>query len=124
VSSPIWLKKRHEFLKVQNGRKLHSPYFLFCVFIRSTETTNHITGLRFGLTITKKQGNAVERNRIRRRLKAVVQDFIKSHNSPAIPLDIVMIAKRGVLSADFERLKADFILNWKRVVKHEHTSPL
>ena len=61
---------------------------------------------RFGLTVTKKTGNSVERNRIRRRLRAALRDTCVTHNtlpnSPAC--DYVIVARRECLSLRFADL--------------------
>lgn len=59
---------------------------------------------RFGFTVTKKTGGAVERNRIRRRLKEAVRLAGKSAN-PGV--DYVLIGRRAALDRDFNALLAD-----------------
>lgn len=59
---------------------------------------------RLGFTVTRKTGGAVERNRIRRRLRAAVKlaaaDMRAGH-------DYVIIARRGLLDAPFDRIVAE-----------------
>ena len=66
-------------------------------------------GLRLGFTITKRVGKATERNRIRRRLRAAV--VIVAADLPAdvaaLPVDIVLIARRPALDAAFGLLAED-----------------
>jgi len=61
-------------------------------------------GPRIGFTVTKKTGNAVERNRIRRRLKAAVADV---HGSAAAGIDYVLIGRRQALSVSYDSLRDD-----------------
>ncbi|MBS7697551.1 MULTISPECIES: ribonuclease P protein component [unclassified Chelatococcus] len=63
------------------------------------------SGPRFGLTVTKKTGNAVERNRIRRRLREVLRQLRPEW--PEAALDVVVVARRGALSASFDALAVD-----------------
>ena len=62
--------------------------------------------MRVGFTVSKKVGNAVERNRVRRRLREVVR------LAPPAPMrpghDYVLIGRRAALDLPFERLIEDF----------------
>jgi ribonuclease P protein component len=57
---------------------------------------------RFGFTVVRAVGGAVERNRIRRRLKAAVKSVQVSHARP--DFDYVVVALRPALDAKFEAL--------------------
>ena len=61
---------------------------------------------RLGFTVSKKVGNAVERNRVRRRLREIVR------LSPAERMraghDYVLIGRRAALRVPFERIARDF----------------
>lgn len=57
---------------------------------------------RCGFTVTKKHGNAVERNRMRRRLKEAVRLSAGFAMQPGH--DYVIVARRDLLDAPFERL--------------------
>lgn len=77
------LRKRREFLRLRGGLRAATPAFVLEAKARA-EATAHEGSLsssgppangpsaRFGFTVTKRLGNAVKRNRIRRRLKAAV----------------------------------------------------
>lgn len=54
---------------------------------------------RFGLTVTRKSGNAVQRNRIRRRLRDAVRQIAGKHAAPGH--DYVIIAKADALTKSF-----------------------
>lgn len=62
--------------------------------------------LCFGLTASRKVGNAVVRNRAKRRLREIVRLFIK--NKSITGWDIVLIAKTSAASADFPLLQTEF----------------
>ncbi|MCU0832272.1 MAG: ribonuclease P protein component [Rhizobiaceae bacterium] len=95
------LRKRADFLKTQNGTRLRGPFFLL------STAENGLEFARVGFTVTKKQGNAVKRNRIRRRLKAQVRahagslpggrDYVITGSAD------VLNAKAATLTAEFER---------------------
>jgi len=62
-------------------------------------------GLRLGLTASRKVGNAVKRNRIRRRLRAAAG--IALAEQAGRPCDVVIVARPETLAADFQLLIAD-----------------
>ena len=101
------LRKRQEFLAVAAGRRVHAPLLTLQYRPRETGAADEKTGHslriapRFGLTVTKKTGNSVVRNRIRRRLRAALDQIPFS----ALPAqDYVIIARQGCLTATFHNL--------------------
>ena len=58
---------------------------------------------RLGIAATRKMGAAVARNRAKR----VVRELFRLHK-PAAPLDIVVVPRRELLDAPFERIEAEF----------------
>ena len=70
------LKKSNQFKKALKEKKLHTDYFsLFAAknFIKPKQKNN----LLISFVMKKKIGNAVKRNKIRRKLKAIVQKLLK-----------------------------------------------
>ena len=63
------LKKRADFLRLNRGRKFMTAYFILRYAPSAAQT------VRVGYTVTTKCGNAVVRNRIRRRLRALVAEI-------------------------------------------------
>ena len=94
------LKSRPQFLAVQKGEKRRGRNFLLEVLDRHEPET----AARAGFTVTKKQGNAVERNRMRRRLKEAVR--LKAGFAMLPGHDYVVVARRDVLSVPFAQLAA------------------
>ncbi|MBX3532105.1 MAG: ribonuclease P protein component [Rhizobiaceae bacterium] len=94
------LTKRAQFLAVQKGEKRRGPLFLLEVLARGDEAAP-----RFGLTVTKKNGNAAVRNRIRRRLREAVR--LSAADDMAPGSDYVIVARREALGAPFAELKAE-----------------
>jgi ribonuclease P protein component len=98
--SPGRLKKRSEFLAVRRGEKRRGRLFLLEVFDRADDAPP-----RFGLTVTKKVGNAAVRNRIRRRLKEATRVHAGGDMSPGN--DYVIVGRREVLAVPFDDLKRE-----------------
>lgn len=68
---------------------------------------------RFGFTVSKQVGKAVERNRIRRRLKAAVRDVQGAHAK--VDFDYVLIARRPALTAAYDALVSELVSAMERV---------
>ncbi|ANV24339.1 ribonuclease P protein component [Rhizobium pusense] len=98
--SPGRLKNRSEFLAVQAGEKRRGSTFLLEVLDRKSPETEP----RVGFTVTKRQGNAVERNRMRRRLKEAVRLSAGVAMKPGH--DYVIVARRDVLDTAFPKLQS------------------
>jgi len=97
-SGPVpTLRKRAEFLKLAKGLRRNAPAFAVQVAPAAQSVG------RFGFTVTKKTGNAPERNRIRRRLRAVAAQL---PNAPDLPVDVVIVARRACLDLPFPVLAA------------------
>lgn len=97
---PGRLKKRSEFLAVRREEKRRGRLFLLEVLDRADGESP-----RFGLTVTKKVGNAVVRNRIRRRLKEATR--VHAADDMATGSDYVIVGRREVLGVAFDDLKRE-----------------
>lgn len=93
------IRQRADFLRAGSGRRANGPGFT--ILHRVDEQPS---SLRFGFTVTKKIGNAPERNRIRRRLKAAVLACAPS--IAGAQGDFVLLARREALSIEFSALVA------------------
>lgn len=60
---------------------------------------------RLGFTVTKKIGNAVVRNRTRRRLKEAARLWLREH--PVAGVDLVLIGREGTRKRGFKQLQDD-----------------
>ena len=95
------LRQRADFLAVANGARANSS--AFTVQGRRRE---RLTGpVRVGFTVTKKNGTATERNRIRRRLRELVKRIdvisMRPHH------DYVLVGRRDALTRDFAAMLED-----------------
>ena len=108
------LKRRSEFLRTRKGTRAATPCFVLEAKRREETATE---GARFGFTVSKAVGNAVERNRIKRRLKAAVRDVVCEHARR--DFDYVLIARRAALDVRFAALVADLV----KALKRAHAPP-
>ena len=92
------LKSRPEFLRAREGERRKGRYFILEVLDRKEPETPP----RAGFTVTKRQGNAVERNRMRRRLREAVRLSAQFAMQPGH--DYVIVAHREMLGAPFDEL--------------------
>ena len=100
VKSMDRLKKRAEFVEVSKGARLHRAAFS----LQAKRRPIAAGGPRVGFTVTRKTGNAVERNRIRRRLGAAVNE---ARTSAASGIDYVLIGRRKALTIAFDAMRDD-----------------
>lgn len=100
--APQRLKRRAEFLRVASrGRKAPMPGLVLQVLLRGDEEP-----ARLGFTVTKKVGNAVVRNRTRRRLREAARAVLREE--AVAGADLVLIGRDGTRNRIFTALKDDF----------------
>ncbi|HTR15770.1 MAG TPA: ribonuclease P protein component [Acetobacteraceae bacterium] len=99
--APLRLKRRAEFLKVAaKGRKAAVPGLVLQALPRGDDAP-----ARIGFTVTRKVGNAVVRNRTRRRLREAARLLLREQ--PVAGVDLVLIGREGTRSRPFPQLLAD-----------------
>ncbi len=69
--------------------------------------------VRVGFTVSRRVGNAVERNRVRRRLREVARQVIPALARP--DYDYVLVGRQAALSRDFAVLRQELIEALKRL---------
>ena len=105
------LRQRADFLAAATGVKIPAA-----AFVLQTKRRDDEGPARFGFTVSKKVGNAVERNRVRRRLREIV----RLHAAGRIRAghDYVLVGRRAALALPFERIKQDFDGAVRRAHRH------
>lgn len=98
------LKKRAEFLRVASVRRKWAAPGMVLQAARDPAPLRADIA-RVGFTVTKKVGNAVVRNRIKRRLRAVAQEVIPDHAEAG--WDFVLIGRAKTKDRKFDELKSD-----------------
>ncbi|HMN38370.1 MAG TPA: ribonuclease P protein component [Hyphomicrobium sp.] len=108
------IKKRPDFLAVRGGARASVPCCLMEAKPRAPGGAP-LEGPRFGFTITKKLGNAVARNRIRRRLKAAISQIapLYAHDG----FDYVLVARAAALDKPYAELVDELTRAFKGVHK-------
>jgi ribonuclease P protein component len=96
------LRRRADFKAVADGKRVSRPGFVLQALRVSGGEGGR--GPRVGFTVTRKIGNAVVRNRIRRRLRAAV-NAVGGHLETAT--DYVLVGRRAALTLQFQRLVTD-----------------
>jgi ribonuclease P protein component len=103
------LTQRKEFLAAaEHGRRFRSSAFMAQVRDAAPDEARkggEPVSLRLGLTASRKTGNAVKRNRIRRRLRAAAAQALADQADRRC--DVVIVARPEVLRAEFHALVAD-----------------
>jgi ribonuclease P protein component len=108
------LKRHAQFQRVRKGSRWATGAFVLEAKLRDgAHGEPAADGARFGFTVTKKIGGAVERNRIRRRLRAAIRGLQKDHARP--DFDYVLIARRPALDIAFNALVAELEKAFNRV---------
>jgi ribonuclease P protein component len=94
------MKRRADFLAAATGVRVQATPFL----VQARDRRDR-DGARVGFTVTKKVGSAVERNRIRRRLRAAARAVLPRLGRAGF--DYVLVARRPALSEPFDAITRD-----------------
>lgn len=95
------IRKSREFLHLrESGTWVPGRYLHLRVAQRPVDGADS----RLGMAVSRKVGNAVNRNRVKRRLRALFQ---RMRAELAVALDVVVIARRGAAEASFADLERD-----------------
>ncbi len=109
-SQPQVLTKRRDFVAASHGRRQGT----LGIHLQGLRRDDGSDLMRVGFTCSKKVGNAVARNRAKRRLRAVARIVLPLHGRPG--WDYVLVGRAGVTGTlPFTQLQADLIRAIDRV---------
>jgi len=105
------LTKSEDFKNLLNGRKISNPYST--IFFKKLSSKNN-QFLNVSFVAKKKIGNAVRRNKIKRRLRNIMNDAIKSINID-LNYSYLFIAKKNMYDANYKMIKDSIFKNLAKV---------
>ncbi|MDL2352392.1 MAG: ribonuclease P protein component [Pseudomonadota bacterium] len=109
------LTRRADFLAANRGLRVARPGFVLLV------NPNLHQQVRFGITVTKKIGNAVIRNRMKRRFRALLREALPALGLPAH--DHVLIGRDGGVERDFAKLREELTAALARAAQGKGDPP-
>lgn len=99
-------KKKDFFLLYKKGKRYRGRYFNFIYLSSASELS------RMAVVVSKKTGNAVKRNKIKRRMRSL---FRRNKDLLNKPLDIIIIAKKEICEATWPQIKQEYIVALKSI---------
>lgn len=107
-AKPAVIRKRSDFLAANRGIRVARPGFVLLARPNGIEPET----TRFGVTVTRKIGNAVVRNRMKRRFRALLRDALPEHGLAGH--DHVLIGRAGGVERDFARMAEELRVAFDR----------
>ncbi len=107
--APVVMRQRSDFLAANGGLRVGTPGFVLLVKPRADADAMR----RVGYTVTKKTGNAVVRNRIKRRFRELARAVLPDHGIAGA--DHVLIGRTEALTRDFADMKSELARALARV---------
>lgn len=97
----ITLNKRSDFLAANSGKR--AAFGGLVLLVRDRQDAN--AQMRVGFTVTKKVGNAVIRNRVKRRFRELARELLP--HAGVAGADHVLIGRNSAVERDFDKLRSD-----------------
>mgnify|MGYP001029266821 CR=1 FL=1 len=113
--NPTVLTKRADFLAANRGLRVARPGFVLLA------RPNGGKGVRYGITVTKKIGNAVVRNRMKRRFRELLWAALPEHGLP--DHDHILIGREGGVERDFGQLAEELGIALQRAAEGKGDRP-
>jgi len=97
------IRKRADFLAANKGIRVGRPGFVLLVNRGAAPEG----AMRYGITVTKKIGGAVVRNRMKRRFRELIRSALPEHGLAGA--DHVLIGREGGIERDFAKLREELL---------------
>ncbi len=108
------LKENHVFNDVlKKGYKINTHYFLLF-----KKNSNDIENIHIGISVPKKLGNAVFRNKQKRQIKFILSEFLKENQIDDIPINVVILIKKPFIDLSFSDKSLLLKQNLKKLLKN------
>jgi len=105
------LSKNTEFKSLLNGKKISNKYST--IFFKKLNGKN-INKLNISFVAKKKLGNAVIRNKIKRRLRNIINEALKKININ-LNYSYLVIAKKIIFEDKYENIKKTFLIDLNKI---------
>ena len=106
------LSKNEDFKLILTGRKINNYYST--IFYKKISSQQYNV-LNLSVITKKKLGKAVQRNKIKRRLKNIVNNILKS-TKVNLKYSYLIIAKKNVLDSKYNDIKETILRDFKKIL--------
>ena len=106
------LSKNEDFKKVLSGKKINN--FYSTIFFKKL-SSKYGNNLHISIITKRKLGKAVQRNKIKRRLKNIINSILKSVKIN-LKYSYLMIAKKNVLDSKYSDVKKSLLVDFKKIL--------
>ncbi len=104
------IRKRKDFLSLfKKGKRYRGKYFNLIYL------SNDFSFSRMAVIVSKKVGNAVKRNKIKRQMRTL---FRRNKSLLKAPLDIIIIAKKEILESSWLTLQGDYFSALESIIQN------
>lgn len=114
---PEIIRKRADFLAANKGLRVARPGFVLLARPNGLEPAR----MRFGITVTKRIGNAVVRNRMKRRFRELLRAALPVAGLPGH--DHILIGREGGIERDFAKLGEELAMALSRAAMGKGDAP-
>ena len=108
------LNKNFQFVKILKERKINNKYFII-YFSKDIVNNNINKYLNISFVTKKKIGNAVKRNKIKRKLKSAVQEVLKEMKLIDLNYAYVIFGKNNVYKDSFKFILEETNKTFKKI---------